>query len=62
MLDGHGGDVDKLKDEEPWLFAKTSISKQQGGTIWPPNASTSPDKGKTMKRRRKLAGLDDSNE
>lgn len=59
VLDNHGGDIDKLKDEEPWLFADVPTS-QQGGRTGLPNAGTSSDEGKTMKRWRKLAGLDDA--
>lgn len=59
VLDDHGGDVDKLKVEEPWLFADASGTQSSGKTGLP-NAGTSSDEGKTMKRWRKLAGLDDT--
>ena len=59
VLDDHGGDIDKLKAEEPWLFAEIPTS-HQGGRTGLPNAGTSSDEGKTMKRWRKLAGLDDA--
>ena len=59
VLDDHGGDIDKLKAEEPWLFADAPTS-QQGGRTGLPNAGTSSDEGKTMKRWRKIAGLDDA--
>lgn len=62
VLADHGGDIDALKEAEPWLFADASTPKQQGGTTGLPNAGTSSDEGKTMKRWRKLAGLDDSDE
>ncbi len=62
VLADHGGDVDALKEAEPWLFADAPAAKQQGGTTGLPNAGTSSDEGKTMKRWRKLAGLDDSDE
>lgn len=58
----HGGDVDALKEAEPWLFAYAPASKPQGGTTGLPNAGTSSDEGETMRRWRKLAGLDDSND
>ena len=61
ILADHDGDVYKLKEAEPWLFADTS-AKQQGGRTGLPNAGTSTDAGKIMKRWRKLAGLDDSND
>ena len=61
VLDDHGGDIDKLKAEEPWLFVDAP-TPQQGGKTGLPNAGTSSDEGKTMKRWRKLAGLDDSDD
>ena len=60
ILADHGGNVDALKEAEPWLFADAPV-KQQGGRIGLPNAGTSADAGKTMRRWRRLAGLDDSN-
>ena len=57
----HGGDIDALKAAEPWLFADAP-AKQPGGKTGLPNAGTSSDEGKTMKRWCKLAGLDDSND
>lgn len=59
VLADHGGDVDALKEAEPWLFADAPASKPQGGTTGLPNAGTSSDEGKTIKRWRRLAGLDD---
>ena len=53
--------MDALKETEPWLFTDAS-AKQLGGKTNLPNAGTSTDAGKTMKRWRKLAGLDDSND
>lgn len=61
VLDDHGGDIDKLKEAEPWLFADAP-TPQRGGKTGLPNAGTSTDSGKTLKRWRKLAGLDDSDE
>ena len=60
VLDVHGGDVDELKETEPWLFADAPVTKPQGGKTGLPNAGTSADAGKTMRRWRKLAGLEDS--
>ena len=62
VLADHDNDVDKLKDAEPWLFADAPVAKPQSGTTGLPNAGTSTDAGKTMRRWRKLAGLDDSND
>ena len=50
--------IAELKAEEPWLFADAP-TPQQGGKTGLPNAGTSSDEGKTMKRWRKIAGLDD---
>lgn len=61
ILADHGGDVDALREAEPWLFADAP-AKQQGGRTGLPNAGTSTDAGKTMRRWRRLAGLDDSND
>ena len=60
VLADHGGDVDALKGAEPWLFADAPVNL--GGRTGLPNAGTSTDAGKTMRRWRKLAGLDDSND
>lgn len=59
VLDGHGGNVDALEETEPWLFTDAP-AKQLGGKTNLPNAGTSTDAGKAMKRWRRLAGLDDS--
>ena len=61
ILGDHGGDVDALKEAEPWLFADAPV-KQPGGKTGLPNAGTSTDAGKTMRRWRRLASLDDSND
>lgn len=58
LLDEHGGDVSKLKEAEPWLFADTP-AKQQGGKTGLPNAGAASDEGKTMKRWREIAGIAD---
>lgn len=60
ILADHGGDVDALKEAEPGLFADAPV--KQGGKTGLPNAGTSTDAGKTMKRWRKLVGLGDSND
>lgn len=59
ILSDHGGDVAALRDAEPWLFSDAP-GKQQGGKTGLPNAGTSTDDGKTMRRWRNLAGLDDT--
>ena len=60
VLDDHGGDVSALKETEPWLFADAPASKPAGGRTGLPNAGTSSDEGKTVRRWRRLAGLDDT--
>ena len=62
MLCDYDGEVDALKAAEPWLFADARTTKPQGGKTGLPNAGTSSDEGKTMKRWRRLAGLDDSDD
>lgn len=49
VLADHGGDVDALKEAEPWLFADAP-AKQPGGRTGLPNAGASTDAGKTMRR------------
>ncbi|MEE1274639.1 MAG: hypothetical protein UHI81_09095 [Olegusella sp.] len=61
VLADHGGDVEALKAAEPWLFADAPAAKPQGKTGLP-NAGTATDEGKMLKRWRRLAGLDDSND
>lgn len=60
VLDEHNGDVSALKAAEPWMFA--DAPQRQAGKTGLPNAGASADEGKTMKRWRKLAGLDDPDE
>lgn len=57
VLDDHGGDVEKLKEAEPWMFAGTP--QKQAGKTGLPNAGTATDEGKQMKRWERLAGLAD---
>ena len=56
VLADHGGDVDALKEAEPWLFA--DAPQRQGGTTGLPNAGAASDAGRDLKRWRKLVGLD----
>ena len=59
ILVDHGNDVDKLKEAEPWLFAKHAAGARATGTTGLPNAGAATDEGKAMKRRRRIAGLED---
>ena len=61
ILDKHENDIDKLKEAESWLFADAPARAQDGRTGLP-NAGTSSDEGKTMRRWRRIAGLDDTDE
>ena len=61
ILGDHGGDVAALRDAEPWLFSDAP-DKRQGGKTGLPNAGTSSNDGKTMRRWRRIAGLDDTDE
>ena len=57
VLEDHGGDIEALKNAEPWMFAD-SPQKQTGATGLP-NAGAAGDAGKDVKRWRELAGIDD---
>ena len=60
ILDEHDGSVDALKDAEPWLFddGKAAESQPKGKTGLNPAGASGKDDS-TMKRWRKLAGLED---
>ena len=60
VLGDHGGDVEALKEAEPWMFA--DAPQKQSGKTGLPNAGTATDEGKQMKRWEKLAGLSDDDE
>lgn len=60
VLEDHGGDVEKLKEAEPWMF-QDAPAKQTGKTGLP-NAGAANDEGKDLKRWRELAGLDEKKE
>lgn len=50
-----------LKVVKPWLFTDAS-NKTQGDKTGLPNARTGTNDGKTMRCRRRIAGLDDTDE
>lgn len=63
ILADHGGDVDALKEAEPWLFEAGGKHAKGGasgsGTTGLPNAGAASDEGKTLKHWREIAGLTD---
>lgn len=60
ILDEHDGSVDALKEAEPWLFdeGKSAANEPKGKTGLNPAGASGKDDS-TMKRWRKLAGLED---
>ena len=57
MLADHGGDVEKLKAGEPWMFTETP--QKQTGKTGLPNAGAAKDVDKQLKQWRNIAGLND---
>lgn len=62
LLADHGGDVEKLKAAEPWLFGAGATTPAQTGATGLPNAGTATDAGAQMRRRRKIAGIEGEEE
>lgn len=62
LLADHGNDVDKLKEAEPWLFAKHAGGEVKSGATGLPNAGAASDAGKTVQHWREIAGLTDSDD
>ena len=60
VLEDHGGDVEALKEAEPWMFG--GAPQKQSGKTGLPNAGAAADEGKQMKRWERLAGLTDDDE
>lgn len=58
LLPDYENDVDKLKAAEPWLFDVSAVPAPAGATGLP-NAGAATDAGATLKRWRRIAGLDD---
>ncbi|EHF02180.1 hypothetical protein HMPREF1008_00886 [Olsenella sp. oral taxon 809 str. F0356] len=59
LLGDHDGNVGTLKKAEPWLFSDVKPAATTGTTGLEP-AGVAKDKDATMKRWRRLAGLDES--
>ncbi len=67
LLSDHAGDVEKLKEAEPWLFEAAGGRAKGGsvggsGTTGLPNAGAATNEGRTLKRWREIAGLADDPE
>ena len=60
VLADHSGDVEALKEAEPWMFG--DAPQKQSGKTGLPNAGTAADEGKQMQRWETLAGLTDDDE
>ena len=58
LLADYGNDVEKLKAAESWLFGAQGAPAPTGATGLP-NAGAATDEGATMKRWRKIAGIED---
>lgn len=58
LLPDYGNDVDKLKEAEPWLFS-AAFAPAPAGATGLPNAGAATDSSATLRRWRKIAGLDD---
>ena len=57
VLADHGGDVEKLKAAEPWMFA--DAPQKQTGKTGLPNAGAAKDADRQLKQWRDIAGLND---
>lgn len=58
LLPDYDNDIEKLRAAEPWLFGTSALPAQVGATGLP-NAGAASDAGATLKRWRRIAGLDD---
>lgn len=62
LLADYDNDVEKLKAGEPWLFGAGTAAPAQAGATGLPSAGAATDEGATMRRWRKIAGIDDEEE
>ena len=58
LLPDYDNDIEKMRAAEPWLFSAVPAPAPIGATGLP-NAGAATDAGATLKRWRKIAGLDD---
>ena len=59
VLDDYKGDIDAMKEAEPWLFAQHAAGGDAVGSTGLPNAGAATDESKEMKHWREVAGLED---
>ena len=59
LLPDYGNDIEKLKAAEPWLFSASAPAPAPTGATGLPNAGAATDGSATLKRWRRIAGLDD---
>lgn len=62
LLGDYGNDIEKLKAAEPWLFGAGAAAPAQTGATGLPNAGAASDEGATVKRWRKIAGIEGDEE
>ncbi len=62
LLADYEGDVEKLKEAEPWLFGAGAFAPAQTGVTGLPNAGAATDESATMRRWRGIAGLPEDKE
>lgn len=62
LLGDYDNDIEKLKAAEPWLFGAGVSAPAQTGATGLPNAGAASDEGATMKRWRKIAGIEGDEE
>lgn len=61
LLPDYDNDIEKLRVAEPWLFGAGAAAASTGATGLP-NAGAASEEGATMRRWRKIAGIEDEKE
>ena len=59
VLDDYKGDIDAMKEAEPWLFAQHAAGGDAVGSTGLPNAGAAADADRQLKQWRDIAGLND---
>ena len=62
LLGDYDNDVEKLKAAEPWLFGSSVAATAQTGATGLPSAGAASDEGATVKRWRRIAGIEGDEE